>query len=173
MPRARAPQQEKPPQWEARSPQRGVAPTRRNQRKPVHSNEDPTQPNIKINKINLFKKKKDGQKVKDLHLCRTFLSYLIAHEEKQLLNITSFLGVFLIPGLRVQRGAFIKRQRLAGTLWWKPASPNCQDRGRSYKGQALHHIRVFSAASHNHIFPLSCKTGRGEHWRWHFCKYWG
>ena len=44
MPRAPAPQQEKPPQWEARAPQRRVAPARRNQRKPVHSNEDPTQP---------------------------------------------------------------------------------------------------------------------------------
>ena len=30
MPRARAPQQEKPPQWEARAPQRRVAPARRN-----------------------------------------------------------------------------------------------------------------------------------------------
>ena len=29
-PRARAPQQEKPPQWEARAPQQKVAPTRRN-----------------------------------------------------------------------------------------------------------------------------------------------
>ena len=30
MPRAHAPQQEKPPQWEARAPQRRVAPARRN-----------------------------------------------------------------------------------------------------------------------------------------------
>ena len=30
VPRARAPQQRKPPQWEARAPQRRVAPTRRN-----------------------------------------------------------------------------------------------------------------------------------------------
>ena len=29
-PRARAPQQEKPPQWETRAPQRRVAPARRN-----------------------------------------------------------------------------------------------------------------------------------------------
>ena len=29
-PRARTPQQEKPPEWEARAPQQGVAPTRRN-----------------------------------------------------------------------------------------------------------------------------------------------
>ena len=29
-PRARAPQQEKPPQWEAHAPQRGVAPASRN-----------------------------------------------------------------------------------------------------------------------------------------------
>ena len=29
-PKARAPQQEKPPQWEARAPQRRVAPARRN-----------------------------------------------------------------------------------------------------------------------------------------------
>ena len=41
-------QQEKPPQWEVRAPQQRVAPTRRNQRKPARSNEDPTQP--KINK---------------------------------------------------------------------------------------------------------------------------
>ena len=30
VPRARVPQQEKPPQWEARAPQRRVAPARRN-----------------------------------------------------------------------------------------------------------------------------------------------
>ena len=30
VPRARAPQQEKPPQWEARAPQRRAAPARRN-----------------------------------------------------------------------------------------------------------------------------------------------
>ena len=41
VPRACAPQQEKPPQWEG--------PARHNERKPVPSNEDPTQP--KINKI--------------------------------------------------------------------------------------------------------------------------
>ena len=35
VPRAHAPQQEKPPQWEACAPQRRVAPTRRNQRKHV------------------------------------------------------------------------------------------------------------------------------------------
>ena len=45
-PRARAPQQEKPLQWEARAPQWRVAPARRNQRKPARSNEDPMQPNI-------------------------------------------------------------------------------------------------------------------------------
>ena len=48
MPRAYAPQHEKPPQWEAHAPQQRVAPTRHNQRKPTLSNEDPTQP--KINK---------------------------------------------------------------------------------------------------------------------------
>ena len=48
VPRACAPQQEKPLQWEAHAPQRRVAPARRNQRKPARSNEDPTQP--KINK---------------------------------------------------------------------------------------------------------------------------
>ena len=47
-PRARAPQQEKPPQWEARAPQQRVALARRNWRKPACSNEDPMQP--KINK---------------------------------------------------------------------------------------------------------------------------
>ena len=47
-PRARAPQQEKPPQWEARAPQRRVTPAHRNQRKAAHSNKDQMQP--KINK---------------------------------------------------------------------------------------------------------------------------
>ena len=47
-PRARALQQEKTPQWEARAPQLRVAPARRNWRKPPGINEDPTQP--KINK---------------------------------------------------------------------------------------------------------------------------
>ena len=47
-PRACAPQQEKLPQWEARAPQQRVAPARRNWRKPMHSNEDPTQPKINI-----------------------------------------------------------------------------------------------------------------------------
>ena len=43
-PRARAPQQEKPRQWEARAPQQRAAPAHRNQRKPRHRNKDPTQP---------------------------------------------------------------------------------------------------------------------------------
>ena len=47
VPGACAPQQ-KPPQWEARAPQWGVAPAHCNLRKPVRSNEDPTQ--SKINK---------------------------------------------------------------------------------------------------------------------------
>ena len=34
-------QQEKPLQWEARTPQRRVAPARHEQRKPTHSNEGP------------------------------------------------------------------------------------------------------------------------------------
>ena len=56
MPRARAPQQEKPSQREARALQQRVAPTHRNYRKPVHTNEDPMQQNI--NKyINKFIKK--------------------------------------------------------------------------------------------------------------------
>ena len=46
MPRARALQQQKPPQWEAHAPQQRVAPARRNYRKPTHSNEDPTQAKI-------------------------------------------------------------------------------------------------------------------------------
>ena len=54
-PRPRALQQEKPKQGEARAPQRRVAPARHNQRKPAHSNEDPTQ--SKINKIKSLKKK--------------------------------------------------------------------------------------------------------------------
>ena len=48
MPRAHAPQKEKPLQWEAHTPQWRVAPARRDKTKPVHSNKDPTQP--KINK---------------------------------------------------------------------------------------------------------------------------
>ena len=44
---------EKPPQWETRTPQWGVAPTRRNYRKPACSNKDPMQ--SKVNKINKFK----------------------------------------------------------------------------------------------------------------------
>ena len=46
-PRAHAPQQEKPLQWEACAPQREVAPAHCNERKPAHSNEDPTQPKNK------------------------------------------------------------------------------------------------------------------------------
>ena len=46
-PRAHAPQQEKPLQWEARALQQRVAPAHRSQRKPAHSNEDPTQPKKK------------------------------------------------------------------------------------------------------------------------------
>ena len=53
-PRARAPQLEKPPQWEAHAPQRRVAAAHHNYRKPTRSNEDPTQP--KINKIKSLKK---------------------------------------------------------------------------------------------------------------------
>ena len=49
VPGAHAPQQDKPLQWEARAPQRRVAPALRNWRKPACSNEDPMQP--KINKI--------------------------------------------------------------------------------------------------------------------------
>ena len=54
VPRARAPQQEKPLQWQARAPQWRVAPARCNKRKPARSNEDPMQPKIKL------KKKKKG-----------------------------------------------------------------------------------------------------------------
>ena len=45
---ASAPQQERPRQWEAHAPRWRVAPACRNERKPSHRNEDPTQP--KINK---------------------------------------------------------------------------------------------------------------------------
>lgn len=57
-----------------------------------------------------------GQKVKDLHGCTTLLSYLIAPEEEQLLNMTSFPGGFLTSGQRVQKAALAKSQRLAGGL---------------------------------------------------------
>ena len=40
VPRACAPQQEKPSPWEARTPQRRVAPTHGSERKPTHSNKD-------------------------------------------------------------------------------------------------------------------------------------
>ena len=55
MPRAHDLQQEKPPQWEALALQRRVAPTHHNWRKPMRSNEDPTQP-----KINKIKKKRSS-----------------------------------------------------------------------------------------------------------------
>ena len=48
-------QRERPRWWEARAPRWRVAPARRNWRKPLHRNEDPTQPKININK--LIKKK--------------------------------------------------------------------------------------------------------------------
>ena len=43
-PRAHAPQQEKPPQWEALALQPRVAAAHHNERTPVHSNKDPVQP---------------------------------------------------------------------------------------------------------------------------------
>ena len=42
VPKACAPQQEKPLQWETRALQPRVAPAHRNYRKPAHSNEDST-----------------------------------------------------------------------------------------------------------------------------------
>ena len=45
-PWARAPQQEKPLQWEACAPQGSVAPAHRNERKRARSSEDPMQPII-------------------------------------------------------------------------------------------------------------------------------
>ena len=45
-----APQQERPRQWEARAPRWGVAPARRNWRKPSRRNGDPTEPKIIISK---------------------------------------------------------------------------------------------------------------------------
>ena len=47
-PRAQALPQEKPLRWGAPTRQRRVAPTRRNSRKPSHSNEDPAQPKKKF-----------------------------------------------------------------------------------------------------------------------------
>ena len=46
VPGAHAPQQERPPQWEARAPQWRVAPALCNWREPARSGEDPTQPKI-------------------------------------------------------------------------------------------------------------------------------
>ena len=53
-PRSSAPQQEKPPQWEAWALQWRVAPTCHNQRKSVLCNKNPAKP---INRQILFKKK--------------------------------------------------------------------------------------------------------------------
>ena len=52
VPRACAPHQEKPPQWEAHAPQWRVAPSLCNKRKPVpaFSNKDPAQPKINLGK---------------------------------------------------------------------------------------------------------------------------
>ena len=48
VPRARAPQQEKPPQWETQASAMKVSPHLATTReKPTHSNEDPVQPKIK------------------------------------------------------------------------------------------------------------------------------
>ena len=55
MPRAHTPQQEKPPQGEAHTPQWRVAPACCNERKPACSNKDPTLPKI-INRIKSLKK---------------------------------------------------------------------------------------------------------------------
>ena len=49
-----APQRERSRQWEAHAPRWRVAPARHNWRKPLHRNEDPTQP--KINKLINLKK---------------------------------------------------------------------------------------------------------------------
>ena len=54
MPRARAPQQEKPPQLEAQAAQQRVTTAHPQQEKAQCSNEDPTQP--KINKLINLKK---------------------------------------------------------------------------------------------------------------------
>ena len=58
VPRACAPQQEEPPQWEARTPQWRVGPSHRNWRKPACSNEDPTQPKINKFILKISKKKR-------------------------------------------------------------------------------------------------------------------
>ena len=57
-PRACAPQQEKPLQWEARPLQWRAAPALCNSRKPVHSNEDPMQPKRKKEKNKFLKEEK-------------------------------------------------------------------------------------------------------------------
>ena len=53
-----APQQERPRQWEARAPRWRVAPAHCNWKKPLHRNEDTTQP--KINKLIKKKKKREN-----------------------------------------------------------------------------------------------------------------
>ena len=49
-PRASTSQQERPPQGEAHTPQLERSPAHRSSRKPMHSKEDPAQPNKKCNK---------------------------------------------------------------------------------------------------------------------------
>ena len=75
VPRAHTPQQEKPPQWEARALQWRAGPACGNQRKPAHNNEDPTEPktNKFIKKRHISKKKQQQQKLKKKALWKKYL----------------------------------------------------------------------------------------------------
>ena len=64
-PRAQAARQEKPPPWEACAPQRGGAPTRRNQRKPAHSVKYMIDDLFKKNKVFWFKNKRGRERGRD------------------------------------------------------------------------------------------------------------
>ena len=70
VPRARAPQQEKPRQWESSALQRRVAPARRNQRKACAQQQ---RPNATKNKINLKIKKPYIHGLKPTHTATSFL----------------------------------------------------------------------------------------------------
>ena len=91
-PRACAPQQEKPPRWEARALLQRVTPAQCNQRKPMHSNEDPTQP--KINKLKkIFWKKWKIIKIDILYFYFIF-NFLTSNTELVTLYFILMLVVF-------------------------------------------------------------------------------
>ena len=89
-PKARAPQQAKLLQWEACTPQQGVAPGHCNYRKPTHSNEAPRQPKINKFFLKLLKKKKKMNK-EDLN----WSCSLLTHSRLQVLEEETSPRLFL------------------------------------------------------------------------------